>query len=128
MNDDQIMVECAETIDRPAEAVWAIVKRSGWNVLPQNGSEKDAVVFMQQRIDEQNDDLMMLHTRMTHSRHLPWSAFQARVRVEGVGSQRSRMIVSCLATPTTDPKTVEDMLRGMILLSLRSLKSQIEHC
>ena len=71
---------------------------------------------------------MVLRMAMTRNANLPWSAYESTIRVEPVAKElsKSRVVVTCLATPTDDERTVTGLLRGLILLWLRSLKARVE--
>jgi hypothetical protein len=141
-----LVVECDETIERAPEFVWASVVTGGGAAMPEGIVEESRTsltsegqpvvqvlrpsseVFMEQQVVDRQDEVMVLHMKMTRSRNLPWSAYESTLRVEPVPKEptRSHVVLTCLATPTGDETAVSGMLRGLMLLSLRSLKARVE--
>jgi hypothetical protein len=141
-----LVVECDEMIDRAPDVVWQAVTSGGGATMPQGVVEESRTaltpegrpivqvirpsseVFMEQEVVDQQDEVMVLHMKMTRNRNLPWSAYESTLRVEPIAKDpgRSHIVLTCLATPTGEPSAVTGMLRGLMLLSLRSLKARVE--
>ena len=134
-----VVVECDETIDRSPEVVWNVVACTGavdWASDPSRSAACDGVrlirlspqMFMEQRVVDRREEVMVLRTAMTRSANLPWSAYESTIRVEAMpmDPSRCRVVLTCLATPTDDERIVTGLLHGLILLSLRSLKARVE--
>ena len=134
-----VVVECDETIDRSPEVVWNVVACMGEGGPASDASRSAACdgvglirpspeMFMEQRVIDRRDEVMVLRTAMTRSANLPWSAYESTIRVEALLMEpsRCRVVLTCLATPTDDERIVTGLLQGLILLSLRSLKARVE--
>jgi hypothetical protein len=141
-----LVVECDETIECSPQVVWRAVSSGGVAAMPEGIVEESRAtlstdgdrivqvirpsseVFMEQQVVDRQDEVMVLHMKMTRNRNLPWSAYESTLRVEPVPTQpaRARVVLTCLATPTGDADAVSGMLRGLMLLSLRSLKARLE--
>ena len=133
---DDVLVECVETIDRSAEVTWAALRSLPVSAMPEgvavegiaNGkrvrvSER---VFMEQRVVERDDALMVLRMEMVRCAGLPWSAYRSRIRVEPVDRRHCEVHVTCLARPTAEAQIVEGMMRGLCVLGLRNLKAEVD--
>ena len=74
--------------------------------------------------------LMLLRMEMTAGKNLPWSEYQSRMRVEPIGIDRAWIHHHLPGMPTTEPGLVKGMLKGLILLSLQTLKhaSKVHDC
>jgi hypothetical protein len=130
-----VVVECDETIDRSPEVVWRAVASAGADDAgrsPGCGAvgliRPSPEMFMEQRVVDRRDEVMVLRTAMTRSANLPWSAYESTIRVEAVPTEpsRCRVVLTCLVMPTDDQRIVTGLLHGLILLSLRSLKARVE--
>ena len=146
MNDtlpqQDIIVECTETIDRPADEVWKALVALRGAAMPESvekmqvdRSVPDQIVqriqlsdqvFMEQRMVERDDALMVVRMEMTRCAMLPWSAHRSTFRVESQNEHRCKVYATCLATPTSEARVVENMLRTLLVLGLRNLKSDLE--
>ena len=142
----ELVVECDETIERAPDVVWRAVASGGGASMPHGVVEESRTsvtpeghpvvqvirpsseVFMEQQVVDRQDGVMLLHMKMTRNRNLPWSAYESTLRVEPIAREpaRSHVVLSCLATPTGEAAHVSGMLRGLMLLSLRSLKARVE--
>jgi Polyketide cyclase / dehydrase and lipid transport len=136
-----LVVECSQAIDKPAELVWQAV-RNLRGVMPQQPSQSPASespeahqaqvapapqsIAMEQRVVEIDDPLMMMRLEMRAGQKVPWSSYQSRIRIEPVDRLQARAIITCLAAPTAEPRIVEGMLRGLIRHSLQSLKQYMD--
>jgi hypothetical protein len=139
-----VVLDCSEYIAQPASAVWQAVRGVGANVMPKglignahqqpphDGSSPvqvvraSAQVSMEQRVMEIDDALMLLRTEMTSGQNVPWSSYESRLRVEPLTPRQARVSITCLAAPMAEPRLVEGMLRALIVLSLQSLKQEME--
>ena len=95
--------------------------------LPERPKATVEQSLMEQRVTEIDDVLMLLRMEMTVGKNLPWSAYESRMRVEPIAIDRARTTVTCLAAPTAEPALAKGMLKGLILLSLQTLKQRVEN-
>jgi hypothetical protein len=140
-----VVLDCSEYIARPASDVWKAVRRIGVTAAPKGvigdahrqppphaGSSPaqvvraSAQVLMEQRVMEIDDELMLLRMEMPSGQNVPWSSCESRLRVEQLAGRQARVTMTCLAAPMAEPRLVEGMLRALIVLSLQSLKQEME--
>jgi hypothetical protein len=135
-----VLVEASELIEKPAPEVWGALRCIKGMLVPRTtfagtrvaGNPKTAdggllgKIAMDERVVEMDEPLMILRTEMTAGQNVPWTAYESRVRVAPIGNRSSQTTITCLVRPTSEPAAVEGMLRGLIVLSLQSLKRRLE--
>jgi hypothetical protein len=139
-----VVIECSENVARSAASVWKTVSRDHAIAVPKgileeahlfwpsNGESSVQVVpvadhvSMEQRVMNVDDALMLLRVKMISGHNVPWSSYQSRLRVEPIDGSQARVTMTCLATPTSETRSVEEMLKGLILHSLQSLRQHME--
>ena len=141
---NSVLVECDVRIVRPPKDVWQVLRTLSGAAMPASIAQdvsvaarqdgqivqtvclSDAVV-MEQRVVDVDDNLMVLRLEMVTAASLPWSAYESCWRVQPAADRASTVVtVICLAVPTAEPRSVEGMLRGLLLLGLANLKARAE--
>src|SRR4030095_3186872 len=93
-----LVVECDETIECSPQVVWRAVSSGGLAARPEGIVEESRAtlstdgdrivqvirpsseVFMEQQVVDRQDEVMVLHMKMTRNRNLPWSAYESTLR------------------------------------------------
>src|SRR5688500_9420140 len=117
MGHTDSIVECEDTIERsppegwgmltplPAAAVAANANGHGPHRAGPASREFFELVkpspelLMEQRVVARDERLMLLRYEMTRSRNLPWCACESSLRVEPIGHDHARVVVTALVTP-----------------------------